>query len=396
LSTTPDETDQYDALSALSDEQLVDLCLNYSIPFVSRQSALERLSTLSPDSDSSGYRNPQLSDLGISWQQIADSVKDGLISERQHPEMDYWIYNYTPVAQNQQVWNPATLACRGLILDMDDNVIARPFPKFFNADLNDLTDKMNDQSWLVQEKMDGSLGISYRTPSGRLQIATRGSFTSEQALWANQWLADRPGIGLGIPDDETWLFEIVFPENRIVVDYKGAEGLYLLARIHTLTGLDLRLADADWPSELIVQEYSTMTDIYKPKSTADQAEGVVIKFPLTGERFKIKYKDYVRVHRYAFAFSPKTVWESMAAGTGVDINLLPAHMRDEAIALVCGFGLRYAEIEAAAKSLLSKYPVFVTRKNFAIAHQGNEALVVAFAMLDGKPYESKIWRLLKP
>lgn len=37
------------------------------------------------------------------------------------------MYNYTAKAQYDKLWNEVTLQCRGLILDGDGNVVARPF-----------------------------------------------------------------------------------------------------------------------------------------------------------------------------------------------------------------------------------------------------------------------------
>src|SRR4051812_16154524 len=97
-----------------------------------------------------------------------------------------------------------TLACRsrGLIVDRDDNIIARPFGKFFNhgerlaaEELKSLyaragkdgEGKQRLPPVHVYDKVDGSLGILYWTSSGPM-IATRGSFQSEQAGEANKML----------------------------------------------------------------------------------------------------------------------------------------------------------------------------------------------------------------
>ena len=54
------------------------------------------------------------------------------VREERHPRADLWIYNYTEKATYKRYWTPLTMACRGLILDADRTVVARPFPKFFN------------------------------------------------------------------------------------------------------------------------------------------------------------------------------------------------------------------------------------------------------------------------
>ncbi|MFB9080967.1 hypothetical protein ACFFWB_26745 [Flavobacterium procerum] len=59
-------------------------------------------------------------------------ISANYVRVNKHPEQDLYIYNYTQNAQFERVWNEITIACRGLILDKDLNVVARPFPKFFN------------------------------------------------------------------------------------------------------------------------------------------------------------------------------------------------------------------------------------------------------------------------
>ena len=59
-------------------------------------------------------------------------IEEKFISEQKHPELDLWIYNYTPKCMYEKKWDNITMSCRGLILDKNGNVIARPFKKFFN------------------------------------------------------------------------------------------------------------------------------------------------------------------------------------------------------------------------------------------------------------------------
>lgn len=66
--------------------------------------------------------------------QIQANIDYGWISKRKHPQLDYWILNYTQKAQIDWEWNSVTTICRGLIVDQDWNIIARPFKKFFTLD----------------------------------------------------------------------------------------------------------------------------------------------------------------------------------------------------------------------------------------------------------------------
>lgn len=134
-------------------------------------------------------------------------VEDGFISKRKHPKYDLWIYNYTAKTAYERFWNDLTLQCRGLILDKDYNVIARPFKKFFNYEENKHTATAD---FNIYEKLDGSLGIVFFY-SGEWIIATRGSFESEQAIKGAE-LLKKYNLDLlnMIAPRHTWLFEIIY------------------------------------------------------------------------------------------------------------------------------------------------------------------------------------------
>jgi hypothetical protein len=60
-----------------------------------------------------------------------------------------------------------TLSCRGLIWNpQTGEIAARPFAKLF--DLHETSDRVPDSPPLAHEKLDGSLGILYRTIIGRV------------------------------------------------------------------------------------------------------------------------------------------------------------------------------------------------------------------------------------
>ena len=91
---------------------------------------------------------------------LQSMIDEQYIKVQKHPEEDLYIYNYTAKAQYERVWNEWTLQCRGLIMDADQKVVARPFPKFFN--LGEIEGQvLPKESFEVYEKMDGSLGILY-------------------------------------------------------------------------------------------------------------------------------------------------------------------------------------------------------------------------------------------
>lgn len=136
--------------------------------------------------------------------QLQEMLDEGYIYFKLHPTAPLWIYNYTAKAQYTRTWNETTTACRGLITDIQGNVVSRPFSKFFNLEE---VDALPDEPFTVSEKLDGSLAISYWI-DGRMHVAMRGSFDSPQSQWANEWLQNN------MPDTMlcskyTYLFEIL-------------------------------------------------------------------------------------------------------------------------------------------------------------------------------------------
>lgn len=179
-----------------------------------------------------------ISDL-FSAERFDEMIRDGYVTVREHPIGELFIANYTAQTQYEYLWNEVTSICRGLIYDTKGNVVARPFAKFLNWD-DSGAPKPPVGPMIRMPKMDGSLGILYNYvpdsvrehgvfDTGYCGIATRGSFESEQAKWASQfltdaWYKDRSVVGeltsLAL-SGYTPLFEIIYPENRIVVDYGG-------------------------------------------------------------------------------------------------------------------------------------------------------------------------------
>ena len=176
----------------------------------------------------------------FSFEDFNEMVADGYISVRDHMNLPYSILNYTDKAQYDQVWNDVTVNCRGLIVNMHTKeIIARGFPKFFNYGQPGAAEFSLNTRVEVTDKMDGSLGIMYPTSDG-YRIATRGSFHSDQAGIASMILRTRyPDFTLSdtLRDNYTVLFEIIYPENRIVLDYGGMSDLVLLGMVSNETGM---------------------------------------------------------------------------------------------------------------------------------------------------------------
>jgi RNA ligase len=330
---------------------------------------------------------------------IKQEVAAGYI--RAVTEDNLTIYNYTPMTQYSKHWNEATMMCRGLILDPDGNIVARPFPKFFNwGEVPELHSRTNELVY-VTEKMDGSLGILYNHPSGEVRVATRGSFSSEQAQWATQWLHS-PGIA--IPPGVTPLVEIIYPGNRIVVDYGDQEYLMGLAFLDNETGLDRpEFSFGDWNWEEVDEDVMVLDEVLTDYELDGDwggayAEGQVVRFSTDNVRVKFKYDDYVRLHKLITGTNAKYIWQHMAVGDPMDriLDNVPDEFYKWAKGIIGDLTVHYSEIEAGCMAAFDNYRNAPDRKTFAELATKTKIPDILFAMYDNKPYEHLIWKRLKP
>jgi RNA ligase len=115
------------------------------------------------------------------------TARDERLVYERHGPGGLTLYVYTERCVYESAWNLATIAARGLIVDLTARkIVATPFPKFFNLGERDGT--APDLPFTVTEKLDGSLIIIFHH-GGVWRTATKGAFESPQALWARDWLA---------------------------------------------------------------------------------------------------------------------------------------------------------------------------------------------------------------
>lgn len=336
--------------------------------------------------------------------ELQHALAERLIVARKHPSRDLTILNYTERCQYEKgLWSPATLACRGLIHDSTGRIVARPFRKFFNHGQSEAAAFDVSVRVVVTDKMDGSLGILYGVP-GAYAIATRGAFESEQAehataLWQERHASYTPPAGW------TLLFEIIYPDNRIVCDYGERDELVLLGAVEIATGRsvgpdDAVLASWDGPRAALFP-YATLAEaLTAPPRT--NAEGIVVHFVDADERIKIKQEDYVALHRIVSGLNERTVWEHAAAGKETDelLTVLPDEfhdwVREVAARLHATVERDAAEVEQAYSMILAALPPDYTRKDFALIAKEHAQRGQLFARHDGKDYRPALWSAARP
>ena len=354
----------------------------------------------------------RLDDL-FSQSDLQAQIEAGMVKTTLHPSGRLTILNYTQRAQyTPEFWNHVTDLCRGLIVDGAGNLVARAFRKFWNLEdarhPETLSENLPAAPPLLTRKLDGSLGVGYAL-DGTWHVATRGAFLSDQAVWASAWLEQNSPSSW--PEGHTPVFEIVYPENRIVVRYE-ISGLILLALIKIDTGEELPYPELiGWGER---NRIPVVDSIERPLSDCvaedwPNEEGYVASWPRPGDtplRVKIKYATYVRLHRLLTQTNAVTVWEMLRdhldiAALTVDV---PADFRAWIDAMQARFKGAFKAIEDDARAAFAAYTGSreaadpEAKKAFALWVMANHPSLAAilFAMISGKNYSPIVWKLIRP
>ena len=340
----------------------------------------------------------------VDWNILNVYIDNNLITANKHPEYDIWILNYSPKVQSKKFWDEYTLSCRGLVIDAEGNILARPFQKFKNFEEHDPSEIDMSMDYEVFEKMDGSLIILfYYAPRMLWIVASRGSFISEQSIEAKNMLKNVNHNKLD--KNSTYLFEIIYDSNRIVVDYGNKRELVLLTRIETLTGFELFYDD-------LVAKYSTIftvvekydlkvTDLNELKRIEEEnKEGFVVRFS-NGFRVKVKFNEYIRLHGILTNVSNLTVWEHLKNNYDFDalLDRVPDEFYDWLMKTVDKLQLNFNEIERLAlKEFHRIYYVnnITDRKEFAMEAIKTNYRSILFKLYDKRPYDDIIWKTIRP
>ena len=332
--------------------------------------------------------------------------QDGLLLKQTHPKYDLTIWNYSPKVQYERLWDEVTMQCRGLVTNSKGEVVARPFKKFFNYEEH-TPEEIPNEFFEVYEKLDGSLGILFNYKDEWI-LATRGSFTSVQAIKGRELLNKYDYNRLH--KDYTYLFEIIYPENRIVCMY-DFEDLILLGIIHTSTGGEVNVHNDDDEDIRIknltrnlgfkiVTLYKTWGegfDLLKEEISKDK-EGYVIRFK-NGFRMKIKGDEYVRLHRILTNISNRDIWEYLKDNKPFDelLEKVPDEFNNWVKETVRDLSVRFENINKDYTEIYENLKSQnLDRKDFAFKAKHYRHSNILFNMLDGKDYKQNIWKILYP
>lgn len=311
---------------------------------------------------------------------------------RAKPHGDYLIWDYTQRTQAQKRWTKETLMCRGLVTTHDGLIVSRPFPKFFNLGEQPLPAGLGQP--LVYEKVDGSL-IVVSLHEGRRIVSSRSSMDNPHTRAAETLLGDwQPLPGY------TYCLELTHPDMRIVVDYGPLPQLRLLARIYTDMGTEM----PPW----YATEWQGETARYLPGARLENlrayegsnAEGFVLHWPEHGLRVKVKFAEYLRLHKLLTGVSTRSIWEMLRDGKPTEA--LYENVPDEFHAWVSGevdaLSAEFATVHITANGLYRRVSQLSSRAEQARAIADSPYRSIIFAWLDNKPVtaQTRIWNLVEP
>lgn len=265
---------------------------------------------------------------------LEKAIKEKLVKVVKHPTLPLRIYNYTPQAQYKNEWTTEVMASRGLIVGPDNEIIARGPSKFFNYGQPGAPEVSLDQHVTITRKEDGSLGIGWYY-DGHYGVATRGSFTSDQAIHATALLSENDKQKIKFYSERhnfTEIFEIVYPDNRIVVDYGNLDKLIRLGQVDNYSGLIARrnlgiLFDSEQVLNSLRVPFSKVLEMPIP----DDEEGYVLDIIEDGRvtgHIKLKGERYKHLHAAIYGLSARKIWEYFCEGEDAALEFI-ADLPDE-------------------------------------------------------------------
>jgi len=313
---------------------------------------------------------------------------------------DYKVVNYVyntddtfPIVEN----NKAALLreCRGIMFDMDGQVIRRPYHKFFN--INERPETLQDdidfnQHHYILEKLDGSMVTPFITnwtnygegegDIGSIRWATKMGETDISAQ-AQAYLKSVKKISYEyfaaevISNDSTPIFEWCSRQNRVVIDHEE-DKLVLTAIRNNWNGmywpLSAMQAIADAHAVPVVKVFdmsaNDIDSFISHTRNLVNMEGYVIRFD-DGHMLKVKADWYMRIHSFKNLISSESnVVNIIINGQLDDVISIPDILEDDKIR-VQKYAKEFwkvlqAEAQELGACLAALHTEGVSRKDFAL------------------------------
>lgn len=334
--------------------------------------------------------------LNIDLPTLLEYEEKGLIVKQSHPFLPLYIWNYSRTCQYESKWDEITLNCRSLITDFDGNIIARGFKKFFNLEEHKINEIPNEP-FEVYEKLDGSLILAFQYNNNWI-ISSKGSFTSEQAIAAEK-LFYKLGYDKKFDTRLTLIFEYIGLNNRIVCEYSFEENLILIGLFNK--NIEINIDQLRFDNTItIVTKYDGISDYRKLRETfsGDNREGFVVKFK-SGFRIKLKYEEYVRLHRIITNITSYDIWETLKDNKDIEdlLQNVPDEFDSWVRNLINDLNNKYNQIYNEYLEIYKNINVNnLDKKSFAEEALKYKYSSILFNLNKDKSVDKIIWTIIKP
>ena len=311
---------------------------------------------------------------------------------------DLVLFKYSQI--DSDFHNPIVREARGIILERGSwRVVCHPFHKFFNYG-EVYADEIDWSSAKIQSKEDGSL-IKVYYYKNEWRVATNGTINayecdlempvsfSDQKIdtfgklfdFALSHSVEREDFFNSLNKDETHLFELCSPYNRIVVPYRESQLFYLASKNNETGAETVHNLPIQRPTEYGMRSLQEIMDIAENLGYDEEGYVVVDK---NLNRIKIKSPAYLAAHRLKGngVVTTKRVLEMILTGE-----------HGEFLAYFPEYNQIFSEVESKLDAYINKMKDDLlqaenykdnSRKEFAMWAKSQQNPGMLFSWLDGK------------
>lgn len=229
--------------------------------------------------------------------------KEGLVSYSEDDTNLLRIYKYSKQVFFKNLWSKdqALLRARGLVLDVEGNIVQNPFTKVFNYGENGTGLDMKDKREVIAvEKLNGFLGCISKHPFKQdLLITTTGSFSSDFVGYIKDFVDAKVKGNLlkyfALHGNKTLMFEVIHPNDPHIISYNEKDqGLWLIgARELNSDSVELKEAELDSIASILSfrrpQHFRTTLGELKEIVRNSSLEGYMVR-DTADEKTLLKFK----------------------------------------------------------------------------------------------------------
>lgn len=244
--------------------------------------------------------------------------------------------------------------------------------------------------------------------NGEMIVNSRGSFISKYAIEARRILDEKYPLFETLPvgrhishQNLSYCFELIGFE-QIVVSYSQPD-LVLTGKFRNdvlLGWMDLPLfIECDIPT---AKKYNGLDYTQIKQLNWKNSEGFVVKFS-NGDRCKIKFDEYINLHRAMTNLSTTAIWEALRDNRPISeiLNDVPDEFYDKVHVVEAEFKQKYTQIEELSTIYFDYFSPLLTHRRKLFAERVNSLMInpyksIALAKIDGADYSEIIWNTIKP